>query len=192
MPGKLCTWNDLRETRAYCEGRAYAAGGGDKGDNPHPGVPTGLNPGVVTGAAADDNAILWRAKADSGFSVALVDPEGNDQALAVSATGSAITVDLATGPAGAITSTATEIIAAVEADSPGAADLVTVADQGDSDGSGVAVAEVQVSRSDSIFADYAPDSAAWDAGHDSWAADPAGVPPRDCCADAYGGGYTPP
>jgi hypothetical protein len=30
----------------------------------------------------------------------------------------------------------------------------------------------------------------WIAGHESWAADPDGVP-RDCCADAYGGGYTP-
>ena len=35
-----------------------------------------------------------------------------------------------------------------------------------------------------------PANTIWGLGHQSWAADPAGVP-RDCCADAYGGGYTP-
>ena len=32
----------------------------------------------------------------------------------------------------------------------------------------------------------------WDAGHASWTADPAGLPPGDCCAYAPGGGYVPP
>lgn len=31
----------------------------------------------------------------------------------------------------------------------------------------------------------------WDNGWDSWAADPAAGPGQDCCAVAYGGGYTP-
>ena len=34
------------------------------------------------------------------------------------------------------------------------------------------------------------DGLAWIRGHESWTADPAGVP-GDCCADAYGGGYSP-
>ena len=33
--------------------------------------------------------------------------------------------------------------------------------------------------------------ALWDDGWDSWGADPAGLTQRDCCAHAYGGGYTP-
>ena len=31
----------------------------------------------------------------------------------------------------------------------------------------------------------------WDDGWDSWGADPTGLTQRDCCAHAYGGGYTP-
>ena len=34
--------------------------------------------------------------------------------------------------------------------------------------------------------------AVWNAGWDSWTADPAGYPSRDCCADIPGGGYVPP
>lgn len=35
--------------------------------------------------------------------------------------------------------------------------------------------------------------ALWDDGWDSWNENPTGGPPggRDCCADAFGGGYTP-
>ncbi len=36
-----------------------------------------------------------------------------------------------------------------------------------------------------------PDNLAWDRGWDSWGADPSTGPGQDCCADAYGGGYTP-
>ncbi len=36
-----------------------------------------------------------------------------------------------------------------------------------------------------------PDATNWANGHESWTADPAGFPSRDCCALAPGGGYTP-
>lgn len=37
MPGKICPdTNRLRESKAYCEGRAAAAAGADVGTNPHP------------------------------------------------------------------------------------------------------------------------------------------------------------
>jgi hypothetical protein len=64
--------------------------------------------------------------AGNSITIRYVDPAGNDQALAVSVIASAITVSLATGPAGAITSTAAQIKAAVDASSPAHA-LVTVA-----------------------------------------------------------------
>ena len=35
------------------------------------------------------------------------------------------------------------------------------------------------------------DHVLWDSGHASWSADPTGVQTQDCCARAYGGGYTP-
>jgi hypothetical protein len=37
----------------------------------------------------------------------------------------------------------------------------------------------------------AEDAAVWEAGFDSWTEDPSGVTVVDCCASAYGGGYTP-
>lgn len=75
--------------------------------------------------------------AGNSITVRFVDPAGNDQALSVGVVGSAITVNLATGPAGAITSTATLIKAAIEASGPAAA-LVAVTLVGN--GSGVVTA----------------------------------------------------
>ncbi len=189
MSGKLCIHNDARDSRAYCEGRDAAAAGGDAGDNPFPSAPADQNPVAATGVVGDNNALTWTAEANDTFTVELVDPGEVSQALAVSVSGKVVTVSLATGVGGAITSTAAEVLAAVEADSPGAADLVGVADTGASTGAGVVVAEVAQS-SPVVFASYYPAFDAWDAGFDSWAADPAGVS-RDCCAAAYGGGYTP-
>lgn len=65
----------------------------------------------------------------NAISVTYVDPGANDQALSVGVVGSAITVNLATGPAGAITSTATEIKTAVDAFGAAAA-LVNIAVSG--------------------------------------------------------------
>lgn len=67
--------------------------------------------------------------AGDAISVTYVDPGANDQALSVGVVGSAITVNLATGPAGAITSTATEIKTAVDAFGAAAA-LVNIAVSG--------------------------------------------------------------
>ena len=75
----------------------------------------------------------------NGITVTYTDPSGNDQALAVSVVGTDIDVSLATGPAGAITSTADDISTAIAADEDAAA-LVTVADAEDNDGSGVVTA----------------------------------------------------
>lgn len=98
--------------------------------------------------AGDDNALTYTAvvygAGGHAISIRYVDPAANDAALAVSVVGSAITVSLATGVAGAITSTAAEVLAAIEASAPAAA-LVTVAiatsDSGVADdGSGVVTA----------------------------------------------------
>lgn len=67
--------------------------------------------------------------AGNGISVVHVDPGAHDAALAVSVVGKAITVSLATGPAGAITSTAAQVKAAVNAH-PAAAALVLCEDEG--------------------------------------------------------------
>lgn len=96
----------------------------------------------------DDNSLTFTAKvygaAGNNISLEYVDPAANDQALSVSVTGQAIRVSLATGVAGAITSTAAEVKAAVEA-KQAAANLVSVAvhtaDSGSGDdGSGVVTA----------------------------------------------------
>ena len=79
--------------------------------------------------------------AGNSITVAYLDPGGNDQALSVGVIASAITVNLATGPAGAITSTADEIKAAVDAFGAAAA-LVNVVVSGT--GTDVAVAAAAV------------------------------------------------
>lgn len=78
-------------------------------------VAASLNTGVIV----NNNAITWTAvtKGAGGNSVTvtLVDPGANNAALAVVVTGNAIVVNLATGAGGAITSTAAQVIAAVNA-----------------------------------------------------------------------------
>ena len=78
------------------------------------------------------------------ITITYVDPGANSAALSVSVAGKSIIVRLATGEAGAITSTAAEVLAAIEV-ANAANELVTVAimagDTGDSDdGSGVVTA----------------------------------------------------
>lgn len=51
--------------------------------------------------------------AGRNISIAMLDPAGNNQALACSVAGNDITISLATGPAGAITSTANEVMAII-------------------------------------------------------------------------------
>jgi hypothetical protein len=73
------------------------------------------------------------------ISVAYVDPADNDQALAITVTGSAISVSLATGEAGAITSTANQVKSALNGDAEASLLIQTTLKQGSS-GVGVVTA----------------------------------------------------
>ncbi len=66
------------------------------------------------------------AAAGNAITVRYVDPAAINQALSVGVVGSAITVNLATGPGGAITSTSTLIRAALVASAPAALLVSTV------------------------------------------------------------------
>lgn len=97
---------------------------------------------LVTGVVANNNALKFTAKAagavGNDISLTLTDPPGNNVALAVDVVGRDIQVTLATDGASAITTTAAQLKAAIEA-SP-AADLVTVANEGASTGAAAVVA----------------------------------------------------
>lgn len=67
---------------------------------------------AMTGAN-NDFQIIAREGGDSDVTIALVDPSENDAALSIEVTGEDIVVNLATGPAGAITTTATQLVAAL-------------------------------------------------------------------------------
>lgn len=82
---------------------------------------------VVPGAAGNDISIKYR------------DPGANSAALTVAVQGKAITVSLATSEAGAITTTAAQVMAAITA-SAAASALVSVAAAGASTGAGVIAA----------------------------------------------------
>lgn len=98
---------------------------------------------LATGVVANNNAITFTAvqKGDAGeaIKVQLADPGGNDKALSVAISGDTVVVSLATDGTGAITSKASEIIAAVNAHLV-AKQLVTAANTGASTGAGVVVA----------------------------------------------------
>lgn len=122
---------------------------GDVRDVVGAGVPAATAQATLdVNPTGDDNGLTFTAVAygavGNDITIEYVDPAANDAALSVDVTGSAITVNLATGVAGAITSTAAEILAEIEA-TPAAAALVTVAimtsDSGVADdGSGVVTA----------------------------------------------------
>lgn len=98
---------------------------------------------LVTGVAESNNAILWTAKvpgtAGESIKVQLLDPAQASQDLAVSVSGDTIVVSLETSAVPAITSTAAEVIAAVNAHLV-ANQLVTAANAGASMGDGVVAA----------------------------------------------------
>lgn len=77
----------------------------------------------------------------NSIKVELKDPSGINQALSVSVVGNAIVVSLATDGAGVITSTATDVIAAINAHLV-AKDLVVAANADSNDGTGVVEAIV--------------------------------------------------
>jgi hypothetical protein len=98
---------------------------------------------LVTGVVANNNAILYTAKAGgyagNDITVQLHNPAAASQALAVVVTEEAIEVNLATGAGSEITSTAALVIAAINA-SAAASALITAANDGASTGAGVVLA----------------------------------------------------
>lgn len=95
---------------------------------------------VSTNLTGDNNDLTFTAvapgAAGNSITVEYVDPGANDAELSVDVTGNAITVNLATDETGEITSTAADILAAIEG-SAAASALVTVTDKAGNDGTGV-------------------------------------------------------
>lgn len=98
---------------------------------------------LTTALAGANNDLKFTAvtPGTAGNSIAMVyaDPGGNNAALSVTVGGTTITVHLATGVAGAITSTASQVLAAITASAPANA-LVTAALAAANDGTGVVTA----------------------------------------------------
>lgn len=102
---------------------------------------------LTVNPTGDENSLIFTAveygSAGNSISVEYVDPQANDAELSVDVFRGQITVSLATGEAGAITSTAAQVKSAIAASYP-ASRLVTVAiDDSDGvlgDGSGVVTA----------------------------------------------------
>lgn len=104
----------------------------------------GTGDGLTTGVEGSNTGLTWSAlePGDSEITVSLSDPAGNDQALGVTVVGTDIDVSLATDGSGTLTSTAAEVLAAVNADAAAAA-LVAVSHTGASTGAGVVAAVAQ-------------------------------------------------
>ena len=85
------------------------------------------------------------------LTVALVDPGSASAALSVSVAGSAITVNLATGPSGAVTSTAAQVVAALKA-SPASSALVSASTYRGNAGAGVVAPAAATKLSDFLNA----------------------------------------
>lgn len=104
---------------------------------------TGTKATATTSLTGTNNDLVYTAKnagvAGNQITVEYVDPAGNSKPLLVSAAGNTITVYLATGGGGAISSTAAQVKAAIEANST-AANLVTVANAAANDGTGTVTA----------------------------------------------------
>ncbi len=98
---------------------------------------------LATGTVAANNGITYTAVGTgvlgNKVSVKYVDPKANSQALAITVSGSDIVVSLATNGSGAITTTATQLLAALAA-STAASALVTAAATGASTGAGTVAA----------------------------------------------------
>lgn len=189
MPGKLKitgntkTPNDPMLVKAYCEGRAAAKSGS--------AAPTFGS--ATTGVEANNNGITWTAKlAGQGISINLQNPNGNSKALAVSVSGLAVIVSLATDGAGAITSTAAQVIAAVN-ENARANVLLVGANTGASTGAGVVAAASAILVGSNVKKSAGdPVTEAFISGRLSWTANPSGVKTQDACALPYGGGYVAP
>lgn len=95
---------------------------------------------VKTGLVGENNAIQWTARQGgedgNDLSVTIVDPAGNNVALSVDVDGDEIVVTGATDGSSNLTSTAADVIAAIK-EHDTASQLVTVANSGSSNGTGV-------------------------------------------------------
>lgn len=95
---------------------------------------------LLTGAVGSNNAQTWTSKLagvlGNQISLKLVDPKANNATLSISVSNRDITVKLATGSTGAITTTATALATAIAAHVD-AKELVTVANTGASTGAGL-------------------------------------------------------
>lgn len=98
---------------------------------------------ATTVMGGTNNDLVFTAKsagaAGNNITITLIDPAGASKPLLVSVGGTAITVYLATSGGSAITTTATQLKAAIEANNT-ASNLVTVANAAANDGSGVVTA----------------------------------------------------
>ena len=100
---------------------------------------------LLTGVVASNNALTFTAASTlagvlgNNVSVRFVNPNANSQALAVSVAGNVVTVSLATGSTGTITSTGAQVVTALAA-STAASALLTVANTSGSTGAGVVAA----------------------------------------------------
>jgi hypothetical protein len=119
----------------------------------------GVKASKTTGVVGSNNAILWTAVtggvAGNGINVALLNPGGNNKPLEVTVVNNEIRVSLATGAAGAISSTAADVIDAVNA-SLLAKDLVVAANSGASDGTGVVAAVAAAALANGADANVVP------------------------------------
>lgn len=101
---------------------------------------------LLTGVVDSNNAITFTAvtpgKSGNNVTVHLKDPKANNAALSVTMANAAITVNLATGVAGAITSTAALVIAALAAHVT-VSQLITATNTGASTGAGIVGASVK-------------------------------------------------
>lgn len=98
---------------------------------------------LLIGTVGSNNALTFTSKLTgelgNSSSLRLVDPGANNALLSVSVSGRDVTVNLATGPAGAITTTATQLKTAIEANAT-ASGLFTITNTGASTGAGVVTA----------------------------------------------------
>lgn len=99
---------------------------------------------LIFGTATANNGITYTSKltgaAGNKSSLTLVDPKANSQALAVTVNGFDVSVSLATSGAGAITTTATQLMDAITASAPATALMLTAA-LGASTGAGIVTAQ---------------------------------------------------
>jgi hypothetical protein len=177
ITGSILTPQDPMEVKAYCEGRAYAKGGGSIT------YASGL-----TGVVANNNAIRWTSKIPgNGIEVNLVNPGPDQLTITISVNSNKLYIGMETDDQGDVVSTAGDVIAALTANAEGSK-YVAAANEGASTGIGVPVVQ-GVTLTGSNFNQVVSDAGiAFAAGVASWSANPAGVG-RDCCALPYGGGH---